>query len=108
MKRYRVEFTPRARVQLADLEDYIAAEASDEIARNFVQAIIARCTTLDRYPNRGTPRPELGEQLRSMPYRRSTTIVYAVDEDSAIVAIIGIFHGGQDIEARLQAERKRR
>lgn len=102
MKRYRISFGPRARRQLIELQAYIAAQASERIAENYVGALMRRCHALEFFPNRGTPRDDLEPGLRTLSFKRRATIVYGVDEDSADVVIAAVFYGGQDVEGRMR------
>ncbi|MHB1304346.1 MAG: type II toxin-antitoxin system RelE/ParE family toxin [Acidiphilium sp.] len=102
MKRYAVVFTPEARDQLATLYRRIATDASPEIAFRYITAIISRCETLSTFPKRGTARDDIRPGLRITSYRRRSVITFAVEADR--VAIIGVFHGGQDYEAALEPE----
>ena len=86
-------------MQLVGLYRYIAREASAQTATRFTDAIVARCDSLNRFPDRGAPWQDIRPGLRTLSFRR---VVIAYDVDDAAVTIIGIFYGGQDIEAILQ------
>lgn len=94
---YRIVFTPEARDQLLSIHRYIAAEASADRASAFVTAIVDYCESLRTFPKRGTRRDDLRPGLRTVGFRRRVTIAFAVEEQ--IVAIIGVFYGGQEISA---------
>lgn len=102
MKPYRVTLRSAALADLQSIEAYIAREGSPEIAKRFVNAIAECCFGLDHFPNRGTPRDDLRPGARTIAFRRSVTILYAVGERE--VAVLGVFYGGRDLEA-LMAER---
>ncbi|MGB5087418.1 MAG: type II toxin-antitoxin system RelE/ParE family toxin [Methylocystis silviterrae] len=57
---------------------------------------------LETFPERGTRRDDLRPGLRTIGFRRRVTIAFAVETDA--VTIIGIFYGGQDLEAALQID----
>ncbi len=97
---YRVVFTPEARDQLASIYRYIAAEAAADTASTFVTAIVDYCESFSTFPNRGTRRDDLRPGLRTVGFRRRVTIAFTADEQG--VAILGIFYGGQNIEAVLR------
>ncbi|MBI3229914.1 MAG: type II toxin-antitoxin system RelE/ParE family toxin [Burkholderiales bacterium] len=99
---YRVVFTPEAQEQLVALFDYIACAASANIAANYTDAIVNYCESLAMFPRRGTCRDDVRPGLRITHYRKRTVIAFAVTDDQ--VAILGIYYGGQDYEAMLQAE----
>lgn len=102
MKLYRVVLTRRAEEQLNQIETYIASQASREIARRFVNGIVEKCNALEYFPMQGTPRPEVGAGVRTGPFRRRTTILYAVDEDAVVV--FGVFYGGQDWQSQVAGQ----
>lgn len=93
-----VTYTPEAEAQLVGLYRYIAAEGSPLTAKRFTDAIVARCETLDQFPERGIARDDIRAGLRTLAYRR-VVIVYAVEPRA--VTIIGVFYGGQDYAAVL-------
>lgn len=101
MRDLRVIYTPEAEMQLVGLYRYIASEASAQTAVRFTNAIVARCDSLNRFPDRGAPRQDIRPGLRTLSFRR---VVIAYDIDEAAVTIIGIFYGGQDFEAILQID----
>lgn len=101
---YRVDFTPEAEEQLADIYRYIAAHASPDIATRYTEAIVTCCEGLHLFPHRGTSRDDLRPGLRLSHYKGRTVIAYAVDDAQLRVAILGIYYGGQDHESALRGE----
>ena len=99
---HRVAFAPEAETQLIALHDYIAGEASSAIVERYAEAIVAFCESLSEFPNRGTPRDDLRPNLRTLSFRRRVTIAYAAG--STDVTILGIYSGGQDIDALLRED----
>lgn len=91
---FSLVFTPRARVQLAAIDDWLSHEASAEVASKFVGAIVERCEKLADFPHRGTPRDDIRPDARTIPFRRRATIAYIVDGEK--VVILGVFYRGQD------------
>ncbi|WP_205200570.1 type II toxin-antitoxin system RelE/ParE family toxin [Burkholderia sp. Cy-637] len=65
------------------------------------RAIITFCEQLDRFLQRGVPREDLLVGLRLTHYRGSTAIAYRITEEQ--VAVLGIYHGGQDYAADFQS-----
>ena len=98
--RRRIVYAPEAEAQLIDLYRYIELQASPAIAQGFTEAIVARCSALAEFPDRGTPREDLLPGLRTVAFRRRVTIAYWVDAEA--VMILGIFYGGQDFESVFQ------
>ena len=100
--KYRVIFSPESRVQLIELQRYIAQEASPEIAQRFTAAIVGYCEGFDTFPYRGTKRDDIRPGLRTVGFRRRVTVAFAVDNQT--VTILGVFYGGQDYETDLETE----
>ena len=101
MKQYQVVFTPRAERQLAELYSFIVENGSVTRAQDFVGGIIADCLTLATFPERGTKREDIRPNLRVKGYKRRVSIAFSVDADSGMVAIHGVFYGGQDFKSLL-------
>ena len=59
--------------------------------------------SLSTFPERGTKRDDLRPNLRTMGYARRVTIAFSVDAVANVVAIHGVFYGGQDFENLLRA-----
>ena len=93
----RIIYAPEAEAQLVDLYRYIELQASPAIAQGFTEAIVARCSALAEFPDRGTPPEDLLAGLRTIAFRRRVTVAYRVDAEA--VTILGIFYGGQDFES---------
>jgi len=102
MKRYAVIFTPRAERQLDSLYAYIAAHGGELRADNYVSGIVADCQSLATFPERGTMRDDVRPNLRIMGHARRVTIAFSVNITTEIVAIHGVFYGGQDFEPVLR------
>ena len=100
--KHRVMFSPEATEQLAELYQYIAFEASPEIALRYTEAIVNYCESLCNFPLRGTIRDDVRPGLRVTNYKKRAVIAFAVEKD--IVYIVGVFYGGQDYESRLSEE----
>lgn len=101
---YTVAFSTGARIQLIELDAYIEAVASPEIAARYTDAVADFCFSLATFPQRGVRRDDIRPGLRITNYRKRTVIAFAVDADAEQVAILGIFHGGQDYETALTGE----
>ena len=97
---YTVQFAPEARDQLADLENYIAAASSPNIAERYVDAVVSCCVGLSDFPKRGRSRDDLLPGLRTTNFRGRTVISFLVDDVAQAVSIVGVFHGGHDYEGR--------
>lgn len=94
---HRVVFAPEAEAQLLDLYFHIAAAASPEIAADYTDAIVKQCEGLKTFPSRGARRDDIRPGLRVFGFRRRVSIAFEVTGDT--VTVLGIFYGGQNIEA---------
>ena len=101
-KLYKVVFTPRAERQLADLYAYVADHSDEARAARFVGGIVDDCLSLREFPSRGTRRDDVRPHLRTMGHKRRVTIAFSVHTDTLIVAVHGVFYGGQDYVSLLR------
>ncbi|MDE9430087.1 type II toxin-antitoxin system RelE/ParE family toxin [Xenorhabdus bovienii] len=79
--------------------DYIAENASPDIATRYTESILNYCESLSTFPHRGTIRDDVRPGLRITNYRKRVVIAFEVE--STFVSILGIFSGGQDYETLL-------
>jgi plasmid stabilization system protein ParE len=93
----KIVYAPEAEAQLVALFFHIAAAASPEIATNYTEAIVKQCESLKTFPARGAQRDEIRPGLRVLGFRRRVSIAFEITGDA--VTILGIFFGGQNIEA---------
>jgi toxin ParE1/3/4 len=103
--RFSVAFTPRAERQLDSLYSYIADRSGTARAERFVGRIVAACESLRTSPERGTKRDDIRPNLRTMGYARRVTIAFSADTAAKIVAIHGVFYGGQDFRDSARRQR---
>ncbi len=101
---YAVVFAPRAEDQLAELYGYIATRASPTTAARYTEAIVSYCEGLSEFSHRGAPRDDIRPGLRITNYKGRTVIAFGVDDASLRVSILGVYYGGQDVEAALRFE----
>ena len=80
----------------------IAADGGQARADHYVDRIVADCLSLATFPERGTKRDDIRPHLRTKGYARRVTIALSVDVSTSIVAIHGVFCGGQDFEQLLR------
>lgn len=90
-------YRPLALEDLAEIYRRRAEREGFASASELVSAIQDRCEGLASFSERGTPRPEVGPGVRSIPFRRKAVIAYLVRP--AAVVIIGIIYGGRDMAA---------
>jgi toxin ParE1/3/4 len=94
---HRVVYAPEAEAQLVALYFQIAAAASPKIAANYTETIVSQCESLKTFPMRGARRDDIRPGLRVFGFRRRVSI--ALEVADGVVTILGIFYGGQNIEA---------
>lgn len=101
----RISLTPEAERQLNDLDDWIAANATADIARRFMSAILDHIDGILLFPHAGRARDDVRPGMRTSTYKKRTLVAHEVDESSGelVVNIVGVFHGGQNWEAALSA-----
>lgn len=103
MKKYRVEYSGEAEVDIAGIMEYILTEHNDMLSANKVTLTIVRtCDGLDTFPKRSPVRKiTLGKELRFIRAGKYT-IVYYVDETRRIVTIYAVMYSRRDILAALE------
>jgi toxin ParE1/3/4 len=93
----RLDFSPEAEADLLDIAAYIARD-NPMRALSFIDELESRCADLLRFPEAGTPRPELAPDLRSKPHGRY--VIFYTPGPTA-VRIERILHGARDVEREL-------
>lgn len=103
----RIYYTPEAERQLNEIDDWIATHATAAIARRFVSAVLEHIEAIPTFPYAGRARDDIRPGMRTTTYKKRTLVAYEVDESSAevVVNVLGVFHGGQDWEAALSADK---
>jgi toxin ParE1/3/4 len=101
----RINLTPEAERQLNELDDWIAANATADVARRFVSAILDHIEGILVFPLAGRPRDDVRPGMRTTTFKKRTLVAYVVDESSGelVVNVLGVFHGGQSWEETLSA-----
>ncbi|KGD85891.1 MULTISPECIES: type II toxin-antitoxin system RelE/ParE family toxin [Rhizobium/Agrobacterium group] len=99
---YTVIFSFEARMDLADLFDYLAEKAGEDFAQAYIRKIIDHCHRFDMFPRRGTLRDDIEPGLRLVGYRRRATIAFRVEEHT--VTIARILYGGKSLGGPDDAE----
>src|SRR5258708_22353818 len=92
----QILWSPEAEADLIEIWNYLAREASLEIADKRVREINDACGPLGRFPLRGRPRDELVVGLRSI-VTRPHIVFYRVTSND--IEIARVLHGRQDIES---------
>jgi toxin ParE1/3/4 len=87
-----------ARDDLKDIYDRQEPMIGPEAAMELVEAIEDACEGLSTFSNRGTPRNELAQGLRSIPFGKKQAVIgYLVTARE--VEIVGIMWRGRDVSA---------
>jgi plasmid stabilization system protein ParE len=98
-----IEFAPRARTDLDDIERYLRREAGQRITKNILRRIRDRVAVLADHPRAGRIREEYGERrlLSCRPY-----VIYVIRAHAAqeTVVVLRIVHGARDIPSLLPDE----
>lgn len=89
----RVVFRPEAEIDLVAIALSVA-ERSESRALALVKRLRARCAALERHPQTGRPRGELGPGLRSL-VERPYIIFYRVE--GGVVEVVAVVHGARDL-----------
>ena len=84
-----------AQADLLSLYDWIAAAAGRTVALRYTAGIEARLTLLAEHPLAGAGRDDLGAGIRTLTYRRRTTVAYRMLDDA--VEIVRLAHAGRDL-----------
>lgn len=102
----RINFTPESRRQLHHLDESITDNASADVARRFISAVLDHIDGILVFPRAGRTRDDVRPGMRTSTYKKRTLVAYTVDESSGevVVNIVGIFHGGQNWEAALRTD----
>lgn len=90
--------------QLEELFFYIAERRSLAVAERYSSAVVETCEGLALFPLRGVPREDIRPGLRVTHHKGRTLIAYAVDADARTVSVVGVFYGGQDLDAALSLD----
>jgi plasmid stabilization system protein ParE len=100
LNEYTIEWLAGARDDLRAIFVWLSETADPETAETFVSAIIEHGDRLRWFPARGTPRPDLGQNVHSIAMRRRVTIAYRIAGDG--VQIVAVRYAGQDWPGLMQ------
>jgi toxin ParE1/3/4 len=89
----RCIFSPLAKADFETITDYISAD-NPQRALSFIRDLRERCGKLTTFPAGATLRPDLGEGVRVIPYKRYL-IFYVVLTDA--IRIERVIHSSRDI-----------
>jgi toxin ParE1/3/4 len=89
-----------ARVDLVEIRQYSISEFGPDVADAYLRGFNAAFAALRERPFVGAARPELGEGLRCLTYRRHR-LFYRVERD--LVLIVRIIHHARNAHRELNA-----
>lgn len=92
---HKVVLASDALNDLRSLYDHIAEAAGTGVADAYDARLRKTCVRLADFPRRGTPRDDLGEGVRTVPFERRAVIAYRVE--GATVRILRVLHRGRDL-----------
>jgi toxin ParE1/3/4 len=93
---YRIQYRPSARIDLDEIYDWVAGHADPQTAFEYLMRIREACERLAYFPKRGTPRDDIREGVRTIPFERRAVIAFTVKADE--VWIVRVLHGGRDLK----------
>jgi toxin ParE1/3/4 len=97
--RRKVVLSPDAQADLAGLYDWIADQASPEVALVYIERLETYVMGFEVASERGTCHDHIRQGLRTTGFERRLTVAFEVTADQ--VTILGFFSGGRDWTAIL-------
>ncbi len=89
----RLAFSPLAVADLEEIGDFIHQD-SPAAAMRFIADLRQRCARILDAPHGGSPRPELGNEMRALRFGRYV-IFYDVEDE--LVMVQRVLHSARDI-----------
>lgn len=96
MKERGVVLAPEAANDLNELYDWVAAQASHQVAMGYIERVEAFCRRLSVGSERGQLRSDVRPGLRTTGFERRLTIAFTVDEET--VTVLRVFTAGRNWE----------
>lgn len=94
MIRRKVVLSPDALADLSNLYDWIAGQASPEVALAYIERLESYVMGFEVASERGTCHDHIRQGLRTTGFERRLTIAFEVAADQ--VTILGFFSGGRN------------
>ena len=98
----RVVYSRRAHRHLRNLYDWIVDAGAPDRADRFASSIYDFCDELSDFPHIGIGREDLLPGMRTIAFRRHTTIAYIVSEET--IEVHGVYYGGRNFEDLILSE----
>lgn len=93
--KYQVHLSAFAIEDLIELHQWVSHGAGPQTATGYIDRIEARIASLSQYPDRGTPRDDLADGLRTLAFERRLVIAYKVARDR--VTVLRIINAVRDL-----------
>jgi toxin ParE1/3/4 len=91
---FPVILSEAAIADMSALGRWIAERTSPEVAEAYVARVEAACYRLADFPNRGTPRFDISQDLRSVAFERRVIIAYRIENGE--VRIVRVIPAARD------------
>src|ERR1700688_1643623 len=91
-----VDWSPEAEQDLLAIWDYVAREASPDVADEQLRSLDRACEALAEWPHSGRARDELFRSVRSIAVE-AYVVFYRVGNSE--IEIIRVLHGRRDVDA---------
>jgi toxin ParE1/3/4 len=98
MQHYRVRLMPAAIADIQDLYVYIRDQASVDVARGYIDRILAFIDGFETFPERGIQHNEIGPGLRMVGFERRVTVAFVIDGDEVVV--LNVLYAGRQFPKR--------
>ena len=108
MVTYKVRLTPRARVDLTNIVEYVRRKESATTAIKVRKGIMEAIKKLQKLPESHAKVEELSDE--QIVFRRMLKwdykIVFTVEKDELVVLVVKIYHGSQNPDAIIEELKK--
>ena len=95
LKTYTIVYDRVAADDLADLQNWIAIQASERIAAAYIAHLKAFCRRLRNFPQRGDIRDDIRPGVRLIGFEHRVNVAFEVQKDR--VVIIRLLYGGHQL-----------
>ncbi len=95
--KFSLEISPLAKEDILGIQSWVADMSGDSgVARAYIDRIKQRIATLLYFPDRGSPRDDLGLGICTLSFERRVIIAYRVEE--TVVRIERVVSASRDLE----------
>jgi toxin ParE1/3/4 len=93
MQHYRVRLMPAAIADIQDLYVYIRGQSSADVARGYIDRILAFIDGFETFPERGIQHHEIRAGLRMVGFERRVTVAFVIEGDEVVV--LNVLYAGR-------------